>query len=133
MADVKAQEAPPNPAVLHIEQSQTTSQPNFPTFLGMYHVLDGAKPQADSMALTGTLSLKNYDPTFSEVLFLIVYWQGTCPADDVNLTQAAGIIWSDILKNPSLSDSTLTYEFQFPEALADDRMRGSLLRRRGAG
>jgi hypothetical protein len=83
----------------------------------MYHVLDGARSSAEPLSLTGTISLKNFNPKFSEVLFVIVYWQGTCPADDINLTQAAGIIWSDILKNPSLSDSTLTVNINFPHPL----------------
>lgn len=117
MSDLRAQESTIQPAVLHMQQSKTTAKPNFPTFLGMYQVADGAKSPVEALALTGTLSLKNYDPTFSEVLFLIVYWQGTCPADDINLTQAAGIIWSDILKNPSLSDSTLNVNFDFPHPL----------------
>ena len=115
--DLWGQEKAPEPSVLHMQKSTTTSQPNFPAFLGMYQVADGAKSPVEALALTGTLSLKNYDPTFSEVLFLIVYWQGTCPADDINLTQAAGIIWSDILKNPSLSDSTLSVNFNFPHPL----------------
>jgi hypothetical protein len=116
-SDLQAQEGATQPAILHIQQSTTTARPNFPTFLGMYHVLNGANSPAQASALRGTLSLKNYDPTFSEVLFLIVYWQGTCPADDINLTQAAGIIWSDILKNPSQSDSTLTVNLTFPKPL----------------
>jgi hypothetical protein len=117
LSNLQAQDAALQPTVLSIQQSQTTSQLNFPTFLGMYHVLDGAKSQAEAVALDGTLSLKNYDPTFSEVLFLIVYWQGSCPADDINLTQAAGIIWSDIVKNPSQSDSTVPVNLIFPKPL----------------
>src|SRR5579872_3435447 len=57
------------PGVLHILQSQTTSQPGFPTFLGMYHVLDGANSPAGAIALSGTLSLTNSAPRFSEVLW----------------------------------------------------------------
>jgi hypothetical protein len=117
MSDLKAQESIANPSVLHMQQSKTTSQPNFPTFLAMYQVAGGANSPVEALGLTGTLSLKNYDPTFSEVLFLIVYWQGTCPADDINLTQAAGGIWSDILKNPSQSDSTLNVNFSFSKPL----------------
>ena len=117
MSHLQAQENPPKPSVLHMQQSETTSQPNFPTYLGMYHVLGGAKSPVEALSLTGTMSLKNFDPTFSEVLFLIVYWQGSCPADDINLTQAAGIIWSDILKNPSQSDATLPVNFIFPKPL----------------
>jgi hypothetical protein len=117
MGHLQAQESALKPSVLHMQKSTTTSQPNFPAFLGMYQVADGGNSPVEALALTGTLSLKNYDPTFSEVLFLIVYWQGTCPANDINLTQAAGSIWSDILKNPSLSDSTLNVNFNFPGPL----------------
>jgi hypothetical protein len=118
--DLWAQESAIAPAVLHIQQTQTTSQGSqngFPTFLAMYQVLDGAKSPVDAVALTGTLSLKNYDPTFSEVLLLIAYWRGTCPANDINLTQVAGFVWSDILKNPSQSDSTFNVNLDFPHPL----------------
>lgn len=114
------QESLSTPAVLHIQQSTTTSQSSqngWPTFLAMYHVLGGAKSAADVLALKGTLSLKNYDPTFSEVLWLLVYWQGECPAHDINLSQAAGILWSDILKNPSQSDSSFPVDLVFPHPL----------------
>ena len=116
-----AQDASPA-SILHIEQSQTTSQPStsqqgFPTFLAMYHVLDGAKSPAELLSLTGTLSVKNLDPRFSEVLWLLVYWQGECPAHDINLTQAAGILWSDILKNPTQSDSSFLVNLDFPHPL----------------
>ncbi len=117
MSDLQAQDATIQPSVLHMVQSQTTARPNFPTFLGMYQVAGGASSPVEALALTGTLSIKNYDPTFSEVLFLIAYWKGTCPADDVNLSQAAGIIWTDILKNPSQSDSTLNVNLNFPKPL----------------
>src|SRR5882724_8890651 len=63
------------PSVLHIMQLQTTSKPNFPTYLAMYHLLNGATSPVDAVALNVTISLKNFDPTFSEVLFLLVYWQ----------------------------------------------------------
>jgi hypothetical protein len=108
------------PSVLHMQQTQTTSQGSqngFPTYLAMYHVLNGAKSSAEAVALTGTISLKNYDPTFSEVLWLLVYWQGECPVHDINLSSAAGIFWSDILKNPSHSDSTFTVNLDFPQGL----------------
>lgn len=106
-------------SVLHIQQTQTTSQGSqqgFPTFLAMYHVLDGATSPAEALALNGTLSLKNYTPTFSEVLWLLVYWQGDCPADDINLTQAT-IIWTDIVKNPSQSETTFPVNLIFPHPL----------------
>lgn len=111
-----AQEITPELSVLHIQQSQTTSQTGFPTYLAMYHVLDGAKSPAEALALTGTISLKNYDPRFSEVLWLLVYWQGKCPAHDINLTEAS-ILWSDIVKNPSQSDSTFNLNLDFPHPL----------------
>lgn len=112
-----AQEAASPASVLHIQQTQTTSQGSqngWPTFLAMYHVLDGAKSPANVSALKGKLSLKNYDPTFSEVLWLLVYWQGECPAHDINLTQAAGTLWIDIIKNPSQSDSSFPVNLVFP-------------------
>ncbi len=115
-----AQDGASQTSVLHIQQSQTTSQGSqkgWPTFLAMYHVLDGAKSSANMSALKGTLSLKNYDPTFSEVLWLLVYWQGECPVHDITLTQAAGILWSDILKNPSRSDSSFPVNLVFPHPL----------------
>lgn len=113
---LQAQESATQPSVLHIVQSQTTSQTGFPTYLAMYHVLDGAKSPADLMALTGTISLKNFDPTFSEVLWILAYWQGNCPAHDINLTEAT-LIWSDILKNPSQSESTFPVNLDFPHPL----------------
>jgi hypothetical protein len=119
-SELWAQGAASQPSVLHIQQTQTTSQGSqkgFPTFLAMYHVLDGAKSQAEALSLTGTLSLKNYDPTFSEVLWLLVYWQGECPAHDINLTQSAGTFWIDIIKNPSQSDSTFPINLSFPNPL----------------
>jgi hypothetical protein len=109
-----------NPKVLHIHQSQTTSQGSqngFPTYLAMYHVLDNAKSQAEVLSLSGTLSLKNYDPTFSEVLWELVYWQGDCPAHDISLSQAAGIFWTDIIKNPTQSDSSFPVNLVFPHPL----------------
>jgi len=104
------------PGVLHILQSQTTSQPGFPTFLGMYHVLDGANSPAGAIALSGTLSLTNYAPRFSEVLWDLVYWSGECPAHDLTLSGAT-IIWSDIAKNPAQSDSTFPVNLVFPNPL----------------
>jgi hypothetical protein len=114
VSGLQAQESAVQPSVLHIVQSRTTSLPNFPTYLAMYHVLDGASSPAELLGLSGTISLKNYDPTFSEVLWILVYWQGKCPAHDIDLTQAAGALWSDILKNPSQSDSTFNVNLDFP-------------------
>jgi hypothetical protein len=117
-SSLQAQEDDPSePSVLHIQQSQTTSQGSqngFPTFLAMYHVLDGAKSPAELVGLRGTLSLKNFDPRFSEVLWVLVYWRGECPAHDINLSTVAGVLWSDILKNPSQSDSSFLVNLDFP-------------------
>ena len=41
-SDLRAQESTIQPAVLHMQKSTTTARPNFPTFLGMYQVADGA-------------------------------------------------------------------------------------------
>jgi hypothetical protein len=114
-----AQETVVEPSVLRITQSQTTSQGSqngFPTYLAMYHVLDGGKSSAEALALSGTLSLKNYDPTFSEVLWILVYWQGECPAHDLSLS-GASILWSDIVKNPSQSESTFPVNLTFSHPL----------------
>jgi hypothetical protein len=116
MSDAWAQGNIPEPSVLHIEQSQTTSQPGFPTKLAIYHVLDGAKSPAEVLALTGTISLKNYDPRFSEVLWILAYWQGKCPTHGISLSGAT-LLWSDILKNPSQSDSTFIVNLDFPHPL----------------
>jgi len=117
MSDLRAQESAPEPPVLHMQQSTTTAAHNFPPFLTMYHVLDGARSPAEALSLTGTISLKNFDPTFSEELFVLAYWQGECPAHDINLTQVTEIIWTGILKNPSLGDVTLPLNLQFPHPL----------------
>jgi hypothetical protein len=115
ISDLRAQGSTPNP-VLHIQQSRTTaqgSQNGFPTYLAMYQVLNGAESPAELLSLNGTLSLKNYDPTFSEVLWILAYWQGKCPVHDISLSGAT-IIWSDILKNPSQSDSSFPVNLSFP-------------------
>ncbi|HLV87213.1 MAG TPA: hypothetical protein VKV39_09580 [Candidatus Sulfotelmatobacter sp.] len=117
---LSAQESAAEPRVLHIQQSQTTSQGSqngFPTFLSMYHVLDGATSSVNVTGLRGSLKLKNYDPTFSEVLWLLVYWQGECPARDIALSQVAGTLWSDIVKNPTQSDSSFPVNLVFPHPL----------------
>ncbi len=113
--DLRAQASTPNP-VLHIQQSRTTSQGSqngFPTYLAMYQVLNGGESPAELLSINGTLTLKNYDPTFSEVLWVLAYWEGKCPAHDISLS-AATIIWSDILKNPSQSDSSFPVNLNFP-------------------
>ncbi|HZR67387.1 MAG TPA: hypothetical protein VFA85_19765 [Terriglobales bacterium] len=120
MSDLWGQETAVQSSVLHIHQTQTTSQGSqngFPTFLAMYHILDGANSPAEALALNGTIALKNYTQTFSEVLWVLAYWQGECPAHDINLSQATAIIWTDILKNPSQSDSNFTVNLSFPHPL----------------
>lgn len=118
-SNLQAQESAIAASVLHIQQTQTISQGSqngFPTYLAMYHVLDGAKSPAEALSLMGTISLKNHDPTFSEVLWILAYWQGKCPAHDINLSEAISL-WSDILKNPSQSYSTFTVNLDFPHPL----------------
>lgn len=120
MSGLRAQENAPVSSLLHIQQTQTVSQGSqngFPTFLAMYHVLEGAKSPAEALSLTGTLSLKNFTPTFSEVLWQVLYWQGECPKHDINLTQPTTIIWSEIIKNPTQSDSTFPLNLEFPHPL----------------
>jgi hypothetical protein len=114
--DVWGQEYAAQPSVLHIQHSVTTSKTGFPQFLYMYHVLHGAKSPAEARALTGTISLKNYSSNFSEVLWLLAYWQGKCPVNDQSLT-GANFIWSDILKNPSQSTSNFPVNLRFPHPL----------------
>ena len=107
-------------SVLHIRQSQTVSQGSqngWPTFLAVYHVLDGVKSPAEALALTGTLSLNNATPTFSEVLWSLVYYQGKCPADTDLSGNGSTIIWQEILKNPSKSDSSFNVNFLFAKPL----------------
>ena len=114
--DVWAQQNPGQPYVLHIQRSETVSKTGFPQFLYMYRVLDGAQSPAEALALTGTISLKNYSPNFSEVLWLLAYWQGKCPVDDHSLS-GANFLWSDILKNPSQSTSNFPVNLTFPHPL----------------
>jgi hypothetical protein len=103
-------------SVLQIQHSVTTSKPGFPQFLYMYQVLDGAKSRAAATALTGTISIENHTANFSEVLWLLAYWKGECPVNDQNLT-GANFIWSDILKNPSQSDSEFSVDLHFSQGL----------------
>jgi hypothetical protein len=114
--DLWGQENAGQPSVLHIQHSVTTSKTGFPQFLYMYHVLDGANSTAEAEALTGTISLQNYSPYFSEVLWLLAYWQGECPVDDQTLA-GANFIWTDILKNPSQSTSNFPVNLKFPHPL----------------
>jgi hypothetical protein len=105
-----------NSSVLQIQHSVTTSKTGFPQYLYMYHLLDGAKSAAEARTLAGTISLENHSPNFSEVLWLLAYWKGKCPVDDQSLA-GANFIWSDILKNPSQSDSTFHVDLSFPHPL----------------
>ena len=78
ISSMQAQETASKPSVLHIVQTQTTAPPptgEVPTFLATYHVLDGAKSPANLLALKGTLSIKNDSQNFSQVLWVLVYWQ----------------------------------------------------------
>lgn len=114
--DMWGRENAGTPSVLHIRHSVTTSKPGFPQFLYMYHMLDGAKSAVAAQALTGIISLENHSPNFSEVLWLLAYWEGKCPVNDQNLN-GANFVWSDILKNPSQSVSEFRVEVHFPHPL----------------
>jgi hypothetical protein len=114
--DLWAQENAGQPSVLHIQHAASTSKTGFPQYLYMYHVLDGAKSTAEARDLTGKISLTNYSSNFSEVLWLLAYWQGECPVNDQNLT-GANFLWSDILKNPSQSTSNFSVNLHFPHPL----------------
>jgi hypothetical protein len=116
LSDLCAQENPAPTSVLHMQQTQTTTQGA--TYLQTYKVLNGANSSVNMLALKGTLKLKNYDPTFSQILWELVYWQGECPPHDINLTKVAGYLWSDIIKNPKQSDSTFSVDLQFPNPIA---------------
>jgi len=104
------------PSVLQIQHTVSTAKVGFPQYLYMYRVLNGAKSTAAAQSLTGTISIENYTPNFSEVLWLLTYWQGECPVDDQQLT-GANFMWSDILKNPSQSTSEFTVDLHFPHGL----------------
>jgi hypothetical protein len=111
-----SQESVTAPSTLHIQRSVTTSETGFPQYLYMYHLLDGAKSAAEATSLTGQISLENHSPNFSEVLWLLAYWQGECPVNDQSLT-GANFLWSDILKNPAQSTSDFRVDFHFPHPL----------------
>jgi hypothetical protein len=104
----------PTSSVLHIQQSVTTSKIGFPQYIDMYKVLDGARSQAEMLSLNGTLLLENQTANFSEVLWLLAYWQDRCPANDQSLT-GANFIWTDIVKNPSQSTSQVQVNLTFPD------------------
>lgn len=106
------------PAVLHIHQTQTVVPIDVvPTFLATYHVLDGAKSPANLLALKGTLSMKNDSQNFSQVLWVLVYWKGECPAHDINLSKIADYLWLDITKNPAQSDNSFPVDLVFPNPI----------------
>jgi hypothetical protein len=115
-SDLWGQNNAETPSVLHIQQSVTTSKTGFPQFLFMYQVLDGAKSVASAQALTGNISIENSSLNFSEVLWLLAYWEGKCPVNDRDLN-GANFIWSDILKNPAQSVSQLPVDLHFPHPL----------------
>jgi len=115
-SDLWAQENAGQPSVLHIQHTVTTSQTGFPQYIYMYHPLDGVNSTGAVQALAGTISLRNDSPNFSEVLWLLAYWQGPCPANDQSLS-GASFIWSDILKNPSQSEAKFNVDLDFPHPL----------------
>jgi hypothetical protein len=115
-AGAQNQSSPLSLSVLHIQHSVTTTKTGFPQFLYMYHFLNRAKSAAEARALTGTISLTNQSPDFSEVLWLLAYWDGKCPVNDQSLAGAT-FLWSDILKNPSQSDSAFQVNLHFPHPL----------------
>lgn len=101
---------------LHIQRTVTTSQTGFPQSLFMYHVLDGANSNGEVHRLRGTISLQNHGAEFSEVLWVLAYWQGECPINDQSLA-GAHIIWTEIQKNPNRSEVTLPVDLHFPYPL----------------
>jgi hypothetical protein len=120
MSSLQAQEVPSKPSVLHIVQTQTTAPPTtgeVPTFLVTYHLLDGATSPANLLALKGTLSMENNSQNFSQVLWGLVYWQGECPAHDIDLTKVAGFLWLDITKNVTHSNLTFPVDLRFPNPI----------------
>jgi hypothetical protein len=114
--DARGQEDSSNSRVLHIQRSVTTSQTGFPQYIFLYRLLADANFTGEAQALSGTISLKNTTPNFSEVLWLLAYWAGPCPANDQSLS-GASFIWSDILKNPSQSNSKFPVNLQFASPL----------------
>jgi hypothetical protein len=116
ICDLWAQENAGDDSLLHIRHSVTTSKTGFPQFLYMYHLLDGATSTLEARAMSGNISLENHSPNFSEVLWLLAYWEGKCPVNDQSL-RGANFIWSDILKNPSQSLSNFRVKLQFPHPL----------------
>jgi hypothetical protein len=114
--DLWGQETAQTPSVLRIQNSVTTSKTGFPQYLTMYKVLDGTNSTAAVQALTGNISIENSSSNFSEVLWLVAYWEGQCPVNDRSL-RGAHFLWSDILKNPSQGVSQLRVDVHFPNPL----------------
>jgi hypothetical protein len=102
--------------VLHIQHTVTTSTVGFPQSLFMYHILDAANSTGEVRALRGTISLKNHGSEFSEVLWVLNYWQGQCPVDDQSLA-GSNTIWTEIQKNPTKSEDTIRVDLHFPNPL----------------
>ena len=132
-----AQDVTSQLSVLHIQQSQTVShgsQNGRSTFLAMYHVLDGAKSPADILGLKGTLSLKNYDPTFSEVLWLLVtgLLAGTMSSARHRFEPCRWNPLERCFEKPVTVRFLFTSESGFPRSPTDDRMYRPLLRWRAA-
>lgn len=112
-----AQESSSNSSsVLHIQQSATTYVTGFPQYIYTYHLANGAQSVLSAQALKGTISIANNSANFSEVLWLLVYWPGSCPVAGQELA-GANFIWSDILKNPTQSDSKFPVDLKFPNPL----------------
>ena len=117
MSAVLGQESAALPAVLHMQHTVSTSEPGFPQFAFVHRVLDGVRSTAQARALTGTILLDNHSQNFSEVLWLLAYWEGSCPVEvDQNLT-GANFLWSEILKNPAQSSSEFPVDLYFPHPL----------------
>jgi hypothetical protein len=115
-SDSRAVETTGDASTLHILHSVTTAQTGFPQFFYMHHVLNGAQSSIEARSLTGNISLENHSPNFSEVLWLLAYWKGSCPANDEHL-KSANIIWANILKNPSQSVSNFPVNLRFVNPL----------------
>jgi hypothetical protein len=114
--DLWAQAGAGKSSVLQIQQSATTTNPHFPQFVYPYRVLDGVHSTAEARALSGTISIQNFSPNFSEVLWVLVYWPNQCPKEKGSLENAL-VLWTDILKNPTQSTSTFPVNLHFPAPL----------------
>jgi len=61
--------------------------------------------------------MNNDSQNFSQVLWVLVYWRGECPAHDIKLEKIAGFLWFDITKNVTQSDSKFSVDVQFPHPI----------------